>query len=356
MPLEQDGIQAYLRQGVDSSLSQKEERIVSSRFRYIQSNLDLYSSLPTDPLGSFDLSFNRQTTPLTGAKQADLPMIISVIPPDVYPSDRTVRATIPTPSTATFDLVRLKSARNSPANGVDQNSVVATSTVDVPVDPQFTIPTYLRSRRKDFEADAKAAQTILEFQDEPEVIGRAQENDTYVLGSQEMQDVRSGANDLRTLKRQAEQLRDLPSIVMLVNPNNMTCNYNHIISAGDRSRTGFIVEHWGEQLPTLSISGNTGGFYLVNRFGGGGITAYQEGSAAYQQFITIFQIYRNNAYLRNEDSTIGLVGAVEIYYDGKIYTGSFNAFNFTEDEAKPFSLDYSFEFTVRYETDIRTSY
>lgn len=356
MALEQEGIQAYLQEGVDSSISQRQARLISSRFRFIQSNLDQFSQLQTDPLGSFDLSFERNTTPISGAKPAALPMIISLIPPDVYPSDATVRASIPTPSTATFDLVRIKSARNLPAVSVDQNSVVATTAVDVPVAPQFTIPSYLRSRRADFEKDAMEAQVILEFQEEPEVIGRPQENDTFVAASQEMQDVRNGNNDLRFLKRQAEQIRDLPSIVLLVNPNNMTRNYNHIISSGDRTRTGFVVEHWGEQLPTISLAGNSGGFYLVNRKGGGGLTTFQEGSAAYQQFMSLFQLYRSNAYLRNEDKTIGLVGAVEIFYDGKIYTGSFNAFNFSEDEGKPFSIDYNLEFTVRYEQDIRVAY
>ena len=356
MALEQEGIQAFLRQGVDSSISERQARLVSSRFRFIQSNLDQYTRLQTDPLGSFDLSFERNTSPVTGAKPAALPMVISLIPPDVFPSDLTARATIPTPSTATFDLVRIKSARATPAVSVDQNTVNAVSTVEVPIEPQFTNPAYLRSRRRDFEKDAQEAQTILEFEDEPEVIGRPEERDTYVQASQVMQDVRNGNNDLRFLRNQAQLIRDLPSIVMLVNPNNMTRAYNHIISSGDRTRTGYVVEHWGEQLPTISLAGNTGGFYLVNRNGGGGLTTFQEGSAAYQQFMSLFQIYRSNAYLRNEDSTIGLVGAVEIFYDGKIYTGSFNAFNFSEDEGKPFSIDYSLEFTVRYEQDIRVAY
>lgn len=356
MPLEQEGIQAYLRQGVDASLSDRQARLISSRFRFIQSNLDQYAQLQTDPLGAFNLSFDRNTSPVTGAKPAALPMIISLIPPDVFPSDQTVRASIPTPSTATFDLVRIKSARNIPAVSVDQNTVNAVSAVDVPVEPQFTNPAYLRSRRLNFEKDALEAQVVLEFEDEPQVIGRPEETDTYVQASQTLQDVRNGNNDLRFLKNQAQLIRDLPSIVLLVNPNNMTRSYNHIISSGDRTRTGYVVEHWGEQLPTIALSGNTGGFYLVNRKGGGGLTTFQEGSAAYQQFMALFQIYRSNAYLRNEDTTVGLVGAVEIFYDGKIYTGSFNAFNFSEDESKPFSIDYNLEFTVRYEQDLRVAY
>ena len=356
MPLAQEAIQAYLRNDEGANVSERQARLVSSRFRYFQNTIEQYFQLPSDPKGYLSLASSRDVTPIAGSKQAALPFIISLIPPDVYPSDRTVLATIPTPSTATFDLVRIKSASNLPSVSVDQNTVVATSAVQVPVEPQFTVPSYLRSRRKDFERDALAAQTILDQQTQTQVEGRPEENDAFLAASQAIQDAKSGANDLRYLRQQAEQMRDLPSLVLLVNPNNLTRSYNHIISAGDRARSGYVVEHWGEQLPTLSISGNSGGFYILNRKGGGGLTASREGSAAYQQFMNLFQIYRNNGYLRNEDKTIGLVGAVEIFYDGKIYTGSFGAFTYTEDEAKPFSVDYTMEFTVRYEQDVRIAY
>jgi hypothetical protein len=44
---------------------------------------------------------------------------------------------------------------------------------------------------------------------------------------------------------------------------------------------------------------------------------------------------------------LSLVGSVYLYYDHTLYIGSFDTFSLTESETSPFTLEYSFAFTVR---------
>jgi hypothetical protein len=57
---------------------------------------------------------------------------------------------------------------------------------------------------------------------------------------------------------------------------------------------------------------------------------------------------RVNTVVENPKNRIILMGSVYIYYDQTIYEGSFDEFSIEEISEKPFSLDYSFKFTVRY--------
>jgi hypothetical protein len=76
-------------------------------------------------------------------------------------------------------------------------------------------------------------------------------------------------------------------------------------------------------------------------------------SKGYQNFLSLYLLYRNNAGLYLPDLgvekrlNLSVVGTVYIYYDNILYLGSFDSFNVTEDDTKPFTLDYTFEFTVR---------
>ena len=87
----------------------------------------------------------------------------------------------------------------------------------------------------------------------------------------------------------------IPDLIMKINPSNLDEQYTQLIN---RKRTfgGFIEEHWGEQLSTLSASGITRSF-----FGSNGLTNYNrrdtEGYREFEQFVTI---YRNNGSIFND--------------------------------------------------------
>jgi hypothetical protein len=345
---------AFLPENTEG-VSERQQGLIRRRLRYFNSQLDQFAALVTDPLYRMYFAAtgeSTQLTPISNSATPVLPFLITLVPPDVYPSNQTIRATIPTPSNASFDLVRVPSARLRPAVGVDQNSVRATSTVDVPVEAERVPPASTRIRRLAFEQDAAAAQRVIE-ESFHLVEDRDEENDPYLVSSDEIRAGLDGRSDLAYLRQQAREIKDLPTLAMLIPPQSLTKNYNHVVASGTRTRLGFIVEYWGEQQPKLTISGKTGAFLTVNKKGGGGLVIEKRGSAAWQQFMALSQIYRSSALLRNLDGSAALAGAVEIYYDGVIYLGSFDSFNYSFDESTPFMVTYDMAFTVRYEQNVK---
>jgi|GEM_PF-5218901 len=137
----------------------------------------------------------------------------------------------------------------------------------------------------------------------------------------------------------------LPDLVMRINPDNLSSNYSQLIN---RKRTlgGFIEEHWGEQLDTLSASGRTGQF-----FGDKGLTNVKSrATKSYQEFEKLVSMYRNNGTLYDESTGLILAqGFVVMNYDSSIYNGYFENFSITEIADKPFELQYNFTFKVTHE-------
>lgn len=171
------------------------------------------------------------------------------------------------------------------------------------------------------------------------------------------------------LRTAIQQMAQTPPLKLLVNPISFKPTSEKIISDGNFSRNGPIVEHWGEQQDKISASGKLAGFYAldvgstVNGSAGNspGITRIARSfSAAYQNFLSLYLIYRNNGTVWIEDfdkakpkaNNLAVVGSVYIYYDNVLYIGSFDSFNVNETDDKPYTLEYDFSFTVRYKFEL----
>ena len=107
------------------------------------------------------------------------------------------------------------------------------------------------------------------------------------------------------------------------------------------------------------------GFYAIDTGGGAlgsvgnspGLTRMARNlSLSYQNFLSLYFLYRNNAGIWLPDPTspqtsqstnLSLVGSVYIFYDGILYIGSFDSFTITETDMAPFTVEYNFSFTVR---------
>jgi len=144
----------------------------------------------------------------------------------------------------------------------------------------------------------------------------------------------------------------IPPLTLLVNPSDMTLNAQKVATP-TYAKGGWIVEHWGEELDRILISGRTGGFYIGNEVfnNKAGITRINaRNSAAYQNLMALYLIYKNNGYnyeKQYDKRRINSVGSVRLYYDFVNYIGSFRSFTITEEATRPFSFSYSFEFVVR---------
>jgi hypothetical protein len=164
-----------------------------------------------------------------------------------------------------------------------------------------------------------------------------------------------------------DRMRTTPPLRLLVNPTSFKISSEKVVSDGNFTRSGPIIEHWGEQQDKMSISGKIAAFFAIdakpsanaeNLGGGPGLTRVaRQYSASYQNFLSLYLLYRNNGGLyvstiadRSETNLLArlsLVGSIYIYYDSTLYIGSFDSFNVTETDSAPYSLEYNIEFTVR---------
>jgi hypothetical protein len=149
-----------------------------------------------------------------------------------------------------------------------------------------------------------------------------------------------------------EGMKRLPPLRLLVNPQQFAVKGSKIVTDGNWSRYGPIIEHWGNEQDVISASGKVAAFYTAQT----GLTrAARQFSASWRNFQSLYLLYKNNGgvYLRDPFDTTGqtkrltYVGSIYIYYDGILYVGSFSSFNVTEEDSAPYTVSYSFEFQVR---------
>lgn len=162
----------------------------------------------------------------------------------------------------------------------------------------------------------------------------------------------NSAKDTIKAKYRPKRRSLIPPLVLLVNPSDFDVSAKKAVSETYAKR-GWIVEHWGEELDSITVTGRTGGFYVGNFFfeEKTGLTRLNAiNSAAYQNIMALYLIYKNNGYNHEKQfdrRRINSVGHVTMYYDYTTYRGSFRNFRLTEDAEKPFQFSYSFEFVPR---------
>jgi hypothetical protein len=163
---------------------------------------------------------------------------------------------------------------------------------------------------------------------------------------------------IRLMKEAVEQIAATPPLRMLVNPQSLRVSSEKLIASGGWGRNGPIAEHWGDQPDKIEGSGKIAAFY--SRTAGydtpGLSRTNRQFSTSYQNFLSLFLIYKNNGGVWLPDPllpehsrvhNLSVVGSVYLYYDGILYIGSFDSLSVNETDDAPFSLDYSFSFTVR---------
>jgi len=154
-------------------------------------------------------------------------------------------------------------------------------------------------------------------------------------------------------------IKNTPPLRMLVNPSSFAVKSTKIAQDGNWGRNGPIVEFWGDDHDKISGSGKLAGFYAIdatNPNGVGGVTRMARNfSLSWQNFRSLWMLYKNNGALHMSESLtqstrdllISTVGTIYIYYDNVLYFGCFDSFNCNESDENPYTLEYSFEFTVR---------
>lgn len=160
--------------------------------------------------------------------------------------------------------------------------------------------------------------------------------------------------------KEIEKIKNTPPLRLLVNPQSFKVSSDKIVSDSNWTRNGPIIEHWGDGQDKIEASGKVAGFYSidVNNAATPGLSrTAKHYSAAYQNLLSLYLLYKNNGSLflnlaqitgnTNEINRLSVVGSIYLYYDGILYFGSFDNFNITESDSSPFTLEYNFQFTVR---------
>lgn len=163
---------------------------------------------------------------------------------------------------------------------------------------------------------------------------------------------------------QLSKMLQVEPLQLLVNPTDMTVSHSKIQSYQQRGRYGYTFEAWGNELPTISISGSTAGFVAGSPDVEAGLqdqisktsnvpTGYQEAarkdSAAWQNFMALYHYYRNNGYVYD---TLGkseahlFIGSIAIEYDQFTYIGNIDSFSFSYTADSPHKVQFDMEFHV----------
>lgn len=164
---------------------------------------------------------------------------------------------------------------------------------------------------------------------------------------------------LSDIRYQIEKLLSVPPLTLLVNPNSMSVAYSAVQNYSDLTRNGYVFQRWGEEQPSINFSGSTGAFTagsnVVSNFstesvGPNGVQfASKRDSAAFQNFSSLYQIYRHNGYIYDslgKTNAMLMVGAIAIDYDQNTYVGHIESFSYSYEEDSPHRIQWEMDFKV----------
>lgn len=180
---------------------------------------------------------------------------------------------------------------------------------------------------------------------------------------------------------------------MYINPSSISYNHKKLLSK-DRTKGGFTLQYWGEDLTTLNIAGTTGssgveginvlyemyraeqyafdsvgltldannfnndlGHNLINGASSliGGDATTQAGTAGLLGGILGVDSPNNSLAAKNITSLAQLAFGVEMYYNGWVYRGFFENMVINE-KADSFLMEYQITFTATQRRGYRTNY
>ncbi len=172
-------------------------------------------------------------------------------------------------------------------------------------------------------------------------------------------------------------------IDMYINPQNIRIQEQKLIKS-ERSKGGFIIQYWGEDLTSITIDGHTGssGIEGINVLrdiyraeqGAFDVIALEElakyqnedeeflrallpGIGQIEDFIEGLADGTQGTGLAIPKPTLGFYAStVEMYWMGEVYRGFFENFSVTESTSKLGVFDYSISFKATQRRGIRRNY
>lgn len=172
------------------------------------------------------------------------------------------------------------------------------------------------------------------------------------------------------------------SIQMYVNPENFVINESKQITS-TRTKGGFVVQYWGDNLTKLTMSGTTGSsgisginvlrsiyhsenqiFAQIASNTSADLLNQQSSSSTFpstqsnigQQLVSYMQSQLQNRNFIMRPSLASLALGVVLYYQGIQYKGFFNSITITEDVNRLGLFQYNIEFTATDISGVRSNF
>lgn len=331
------GVLGSIQVGSASRFSSKNKSAAAGGFRPDVNNARLetppgpaeYVGLKTGPDFSIELEPNE--TPGLEANQNLLrvlsPFMIRVEPPLVYSTYN---------ADTKSSLAKFLEAGHGAAPSAFEAARAAYKDIDLPGGPLALGKTVEAFVAGGFPSTPKGSETKL-------VLDPKGQGGPGRIGAPAIADVYTAVD----IWMQVRALLKTPPLILLINPQTLSMSYTKKQQYTERTRYGFIFQAWGEEQPKLSIEARCGAFVS----GGRGVQwASRRDSAAWQNLATAFQFYRHNGYIHD---TVGksnahhFVGALSIHYDGWVYYGNMESFNYSFEEGQQRGgITFSMEFIV----------
>lgn len=139
-----------------------------------------------------------------------------------------------------------------------------------------------------------------------------------------------------------------PYMVLHSNPDNLEETYTKLVNRMV-TRGGYVEQHWGEELDTLSCSGSTGAFVSIRT----GLAALnRKASIAYRKHLELKSLYLNNGCVYDQRGNVVFHGGINLHFDGGIYRGYFESLTISEAGDSPYTFKVDFSYKV--EQSMRT--
>lgn len=181
-----------------------------------------------------------------------------------------------------------------------------------------------------------------------------------------------------------------PIVQMYINPQNISYNYKKSISS-QRTKGGFLLQYWGEDLTTLRLSGTTGtsGIEGINVL----YDVYRNEQLAIDPYALFIAAGEDKSAIEGLGSSIGnaiggdvgsviggavggllqsavdtvaeptpaqslaqLAFTVEMYWSGEVFRGFFQSFTVTESAETLGLFNYDIEFIVTQKRGLRQNF
>lgn len=152
-----------------------------------------------------------------------------------------------------------------------------------------------------------------------------------------------------------------PDLELFVDPNKIgvqkKMNVNKQLTKG-----GYVNQFWGQDLPLITISANSGYFGLtkgrdpitattlniLDRIGNAPSYRNGEQKTGYLDPLKVFEKLKTYVYDNRFDGQLPSEGnpIITMVYEGTAYSGYFLSFNYELNATKPFVIDYNLQFVV----------